>query len=1694
MIEFLENLSTIDTNILLIQKIFYHFQSNGGVLDNSGLYSDPIIRSVFMNLDTSKPFLDEKLTKIIQKFDKAIAAIKAKMNKDEIARSDVIISTMANIFNEDDVIQQDQKALKIQYDKDIQEEKDALIGELNKINTGLGNKNNEITFDNIADVVSNLAKFKKAVEDEGTKIRGVLTDQEVEAIKNEVVSFPHIVTTEISDKKFVPEYKPDSNLDTDSDVISIKAQLKAFSDAGYMKKAIEGAYELYKEYIDFKIKFTSELDIIYDELYKNGTCLNFSCVTTLGIFTTCNTEKNCIAAKKILYQKAIINPETKIYKLLKNFKDSMYKKRGIYDVPNYNKQLDNGEWVGAYNLDFDYKGDTNGYFEVFDDYSKVKDNKEMIKFIKRTELSQLIKGSKETRTISTIETELKKLLAPDTKGFFSLFRATPKNFDIKNKFKEELLKKFTGFLDESAKTEFLSALSRTESFEQIKQKLDIQYFEKLSNYAESQEKVLTELQAKIKLNKESTFDKRKAGQELKFDGNPATINLPLQTLADNKQKYQTEKLKIAINKYELNSRSELLGSVKDIARHIERYKKCDETILKAIKAVTIRGGISINSETLVTTLKKLIESCEKQDQKKYLTDKCVNFNVKMTEDGVIAGVKNLKGYLGYEVSNNIESVKKDIAEMEKYLGNDPDRFSKEKLDALSYEDSIKYWKIKNKLQKKFRDVLLDEIIIDEFCTKEYSDITKSFEETHDKIVSFEAKKQIFIDKQSGYGTFFKNLFKKGVNLAQSGVNVIGNKLRTNNVNIFNTKNVIVDTEAMMFPSFIIFPVSTNTYNPNDPDDIKNNVMFNKLSSYFDQRDKKQLEEKNKQNMLFELFYNFYDYHEGVYLFKPDIKLYKSMFPNFNPDMLARLIKDDGAGIDDKIYKYFKSIDENNLFEKNNNQIPLNIYSNKNMFFHMNVAYSKDDVNGIIVRNNIPEGNLKNVNIVPDKKVREAIFIDKSIDNFANVNRANFLKQFFKEYYTNMNRPDFFSTDEINCYNKVIKKIAESWDNIIEPSGKENQAGTTRKYMDKIDIIGIINKQGEPEYALIIRDDDNKQLYKIIQRIKVKKEEDTDKEDTDKKYMPLLIEDFDANLVKTIRDIICAHLKKNKEEYKAEYKDDIGNDVDTRLDYIHFFRFDKNTKNIKKTFGPIFNINNLFEFKIKEYDKKEKEAKRQEIINKNQNEIDFFDKDDDTIIDRMIETCLSSKNDSTDISKEKKFFKCEIAKANANKQNTVLTELLISQAEINNLNSEIKKNKILIKESIILLSEIELEIFILEKKINDKEKLFLSLSQKEKDINQEKHTKAIQKMNKQKEKLEEEKTKLDIKKGYLSNIWKQLNNNKQFLLIQNYIKILKNTPILNIKDFFETNKKKLTTFENLESFEKFLYEYASNIDIDNKENELNKKFESLDDTIKSWISSNSQINEIKESVKKSNELRQQIEENIIKEEKEKRDMFCNQNKISVENCENESKFIEFIKNELAIANTKLINDVKEKKAISNILNVFFTTYNYDKKFKEIIADINSYFENYREELFRQSSKDSVDDKETLTKATPPKTFVLKRKSNPDVVEKTLAKTNPPDVVEKTLAKANPPDVVEKTLAKTNPPDVVEKTLTENKKDKPVKTFVLKRNPNKSNKSNPDNDQKQKKIDGGKSKKIQKKIIKNKSKNNKIKNIRKTKRNK
>jgi hypothetical protein len=102
----------------------------------------------------------------------------------------------------------------------------------------------------------------------------------------------------------------------------------------------------------------------------------------------------------------------------------------------------------------------------------------------------------------------------------------------------------------------------------------------------------------------------------------------------------------------------------------------------------------------------------------------------------------------------------------------------------------------------------------------------------------------------------------------------------------------------------------------------------------------------------------------------------------------------------------------------------------------------------------------------------------------------------------------------------------------------------------------------------------------------------------------------------------------------------------------------------------------------------------------------------------------------------------------------------------------------------------------------------------------------------------------------------------------------------------------------------------------------------------------------------------MKENDIKEAKGKRDIFCSQNKISIENCENESKFIEFIKNELANANTNLVNDVKDKKAINNILNVFLTSYGYDKKFKEIISDINSYFEKYRTELFRQSSEEEA----------------------------------------------------------------------------------------------------------------------------------------
>ena len=65
-----------------------------------------------------------------------------------------------------------------------------------------------------------------------------------------------------------------------------------------------------------------------------------------------------------------------------------------------------------------------------------------------------------------------------------------------------------------------------------------------------------------------------------------------------------------------------------------------------------------------------------------------------------------------------------------------------------------------------------------------------------------------------------------------------------------------------------------------------------------------------------------------------------MFPKFTAKSLVEIIKDENAD-DIKIYNYFKDIDDDNLFEKNHNQIPLNLYSDKNMFFHMNIAYTKD---------------------------------------------------------------------------------------------------------------------------------------------------------------------------------------------------------------------------------------------------------------------------------------------------------------------------------------------------------------------------------------------------------------------------------------------------------------------------------------------------------------------------------------------------------------------------------------------------------------------------------------------------------------------------------------------------------------------------------------------------------------------------------
>ena len=103
--------------------------------------------------------------------------------------------------------------------------------------------------------------------------------------------------------------------------------------------------------------------------------------------------------------------------------------------------------------------------------------------------------------------------------------------------------------------------------------------------------------------------------------------------------------------------------------------------------------------------------------------------------------------------------------------------------------------------------------------------------------------------------------KKAYNAGQSKVNDARNIIRTQSINIFDSKNVITNSASVIFPTFIIMPVSTDDYNPTED---TNRYNFKQLSSYFVQREGKKLENKEDQNKLFEIFYNFYEYYDGVY--------------------------------------------------------------------------------------------------------------------------------------------------------------------------------------------------------------------------------------------------------------------------------------------------------------------------------------------------------------------------------------------------------------------------------------------------------------------------------------------------------------------------------------------------------------------------------------------------------------------------------------------------------------------------------------------------------------------------------------------------------------------------------------------------------------------------------------------------------------
>ena len=189
----------------------------------------------------------------------------------------------------------------------------------------------------------------------------------------------------------------------------------------------------------------------------------------------------------------------------------------------------------------------------------------------------------------------------------------------------------------------------------------------------------------------------------------------------------------------------------------------------------------------------------------------------------------------------------------------------------------------------------------------------------------------------------------------------------------------------------------------------------------------------------------------------------------------------------------------------------------------------------------------------DKKIRETIFTGDTINNYVNINRANFLKTIFQKYHDDIVHVDF-SKYEKDCY-FIIKPIIDSWDRIIMATGTQEK--DTKRYMNKVDIIGIINENGDPEYALIIRNDKDKNLYKIIQRINVKQEI----KGKNIQYQPPLIEDFDSDLIENIRNSICNEYMKIKPRgYKPiDYKDDKANGVDIRIDNIHFFDFNKKNK-------------------------------------------------------------------------------------------------------------------------------------------------------------------------------------------------------------------------------------------------------------------------------------------------------------------------------------------------------------------------------------------------------------------------------------------------------------------------------------------------------------------------------------------------------